>query len=143
VKTNSDNQIDHNTVTDNNKPNSCPPGDDVCALPAGTGILLVATDTNTVDYNAVTGNNSLGIGVANFCVVTHLPPPVCGLLDIDPNSNANQILNNTAAGNGLSPDPVITPLPGADLLWDGTGTGNCWQNNTANTTFPTPLPTCP
>jgi parallel beta-helix repeat protein len=142
VKTNSDNQIDHNTVSDNNKANTCPPGDDVCVLPVGTGVLLVATDTNTVDHNTITGNDSVGIGVANFCVVTHLPPLFCGLLDIDPNSDSNQILNNTAIANGLSPEPAIAPLPGADLLWDGTGTGNCWQNNTASTTFPTPLPAC-
>ena len=29
---------------------------------------------------------------------------------------------NAAPGNGLSPDPAIAPLPGADRLWDGTGT---------------------
>jgi parallel beta-helix repeat protein len=143
LKTNSNNQIDHNTIINNNKPNTCPPGDDVCALPVGTGILLVAADSNTVDHNTITANNSFGIGVANFCVVTHLPPALCGLLDINPNSASNQIVHNTATGNGLAPDPAIAPLPGADLLWDGTGTGNCWQDNIANTTFPAPLPTCP
>ncbi len=104
--------------------------------------LLVATDTNTVAHDQVTGNDSFGIGVGNFCVVTHLPPLLCGLLDIDPDSDANQVLHNSATGNGLAPDPAIAPLPGADLLWDGTGTGNCRQDNTADTTFPTPLPTC-
>lgn len=142
LTTNSGNRIDHNTVANNNKANTCPPGDDVCALPVGTGILLVATDANTVDDNTATGNSSVGIGVANFCVVSHLPPAACGSLDIEPNSDSNEILNNTAVGNGLSPDPAIAPLPGADLLWDGTGTGNCWQNNTVDHTFPVPLPTC-
>jgi parallel beta-helix repeat protein len=143
INPNTNIQIDHNTVTGNNKANTCPPGDDVCALPVGTGILLAAADTNTVDHNTVTGNNSFGIGVANLCLVSHLPPLVCAVLDIDPNPNGNQIQHNLATGNGLSPDPLIAPLPGADLLWDGTGTGNCWQDNTANATFPTPLPTCP
>jgi parallel beta-helix repeat protein len=143
TKTNSANRIDDNTITNNNKANTCPPGDDVCALPAGTGILLVATDTNQVDHNTVIGNDSFGIGVANFCLVTHLPALFCAALDIDPNPNGNQILNNTATGNGLAPDPAIAPLPGADLLWDGTGASNCWQGNTANTTFPAPLPSCP
>lgn len=142
LKTNSDNELDHNTVAENNKANTCPPGDDVCALPVGTGILLVATDANTVDDNTATGNNSFGIGVANFCVVSHLTPSLCGSLDIDPNSDSNQILSNAAVNNGLSPDPVIAPLPGADLLWDGTGTGNCWQDNTADNIFPVPLPAC-
>ena len=120
-----------------------PTSRDIFAGASHSGILLVAADTNTVAHNQITGNNSFGIGVGNFCVVTHVPPFVCALLDIDPNSDSNQILNNTATGNGLSPDPAIAPLPGADLLWDGTGTGNCWQNNTTNTTFPAPLPTCP
>jgi len=142
IKKNSDNQIDHNTVTNNNKANTCPPGDDVCALPVGTGILLVATATNEVDHNNVTGNDSFGIGVANFCVVTHLPSLFCAGHDIDPNPDGNQILTNIATGNGLVPDPAIAPLPGADLLWDGTGADNCWQDNTANNTFPAPLPTC-
>jgi parallel beta-helix repeat protein len=142
IKTNANNQIDHNTVTDNNKPNTCPPGDDVCSVPVGTGILLVAADTNTVDHNTVTGNNSFGIGLANFCVVNHVPPAVCASLDIDPNSNGNQLVHNFATSNGLAPDPIIAPLPGADLLWDGTGTGNCWQDNTADAIFPAPLPAC-
>jgi parallel beta-helix repeat protein len=142
IKTNSDNRIDDNTITNNNKANTCPPGDDVCALPVGTGILLVATDTNQVDHNTVTGNDSFGIGVANLCAVTHLPPLFCAGLDIDPNPNGNQILNNIATGNGLAPDSAIAPLPGADLIWDGTGTGNCWQDNAADITFPAPLPPC-
>jgi parallel beta-helix repeat protein len=142
LKTNADNQIDHNSVHDNNKPNTCPPGDDVCTLPVGTGILLVAAQANQVENNMVTGNNSLGIGVANFCVSARLSPDVCAALDIDPNPTGNQVLFNTVTGNAVSPDPAIAPLPGADLLWDGTGIGNCWANNIVGTTFPTSLPTC-
>jgi parallel beta-helix repeat protein len=143
ITTNADNQIDHNLVHDNNKPNTCPPGDDVCSIPMGTGIFLVAAKTNQVDHNGVTGNDSFGIGVANFCVVSRLSPSVCGQLDIDPNSNGNQIVSNTVTGNGALPDPKIAPFPGVDLLWDGTGTDNCWRNNAAGTTFPPFLPTCP
>ena len=45
-------------------------------------------------------------------------------------------------GNGLNPDPHLAPFPPADLLWDGTGTGNCWADNTYTTAFPNLLPTC-
>jgi hypothetical protein len=127
-------RADHNTATGNTA------GIVSFTLP----FLAIKTNSdNQIDHNTVTGNNSFGIGVGNFCVVTHLPPVFCAGLDIDPNSDSNQILNNLATGNGLAPDPAIAPLPGSDLLWDGTGTGNCWQNNTADSTFPAPLPTCP
>jgi hypothetical protein len=44
--------------------------------------------------------------------------------------------------NGSNPDPRLAPLPGADLLWDLSGTANCWAGNVFTTSFPT-LPACP
>lgn len=38
---------------DNNRANTCQPGDIVCAVPSGSGIAVVAADTNTVDHNTV------------------------------------------------------------------------------------------
>jgi parallel beta-helix repeat protein len=142
VTSNSGNRIDHNLVLDNNKPNTCTPGGDVCNVPPGSGIAVVAADTNKVDHNQVHGNNSFGIIVANLCNAFHLSPALCAALGIDPNSDGNHIVFNKVTGNGASPDPGIAPLPGADLLWDGTGTGNCWADNSANSTFPAQLPGC-
>jgi parallel beta-helix repeat protein len=143
VTTNSGNRIDHNRVNANNKPNTCEePGDAVCNVPPGTGILLVSADSNEVAHNRVTGNDSLGIGVGNLCVLLRLTPGQCAALGIEPNPDFNRITFNVATGNGGSPDPSLAPLPGADLLWDTTGTGNCWQSNKAGTTFPAPLPSC-
>ncbi len=143
VTTNSGNRIDHNRVSGNNKPNTCEePGDEVCNVPPGTGILLVAADANVVDHNTVADNDSFGIGVGNLCVLLHLTPAQCQLLGIEPNPDFDRIAFNAATGNGGSPDPSLAPLPGADLLWDTTGTGNCWQSNRVGTTFPAPLPSC-
>jgi parallel beta-helix repeat protein len=142
VTSNSGNRIDHNLVRDNNKPNTCTPGGDVCAVPAGSGIALVAADTNQVDHNRVHGNKSFGIIAANVCNAFHLSPAQCAALGIDPNPDQNHIGFNKATGNGKSPDPGIAPLPGADLLWDGTGSGNCWAHNAAGSTFPAKLPGC-
>jgi len=108
----------------------------------GTGILLVAADQNVVDHNSVSGNDSFGVLVANFCVAFKLTPAECAGLDIEPNPDGNHVEHNTVTGNGASPDPSIAPFPGADLLWDTTGTGNCWEKNVADTTFPDPLPAC-
>ena len=142
VTSNSGNRIDHNHVAGNNKANTCTPGDDVCNIPAGSGIAVVAADTNRVDHNRVHGNNSVGIIVANLCNAFHLSPALCAALGIDPNPDANHIVSNKVTGNGAAPDPGIAPLPGAELLWDGTGSGNCWANSTAVSTSPAQLPGC-
>lgn len=142
VTSNSRNRIDHNLVRANNKANTCTPGGDVCAVPSGSGIAIVAADANRVDHNQVHGNNSFGIIVANLCNAFHLSPALCAALGIDPNPDGNHIVFNKVTGNGAAPDPGIAPLPGADLLWDGTGSGNCWARNSAGSTFPAQLPSC-
>ena len=143
VKQNANNRVDHNFVHDNNKPNSClNPADEVCAVPPGTGLLVLAADRNRVDHNVVTGNASFGIAVANFCVATNLTAEQCAALDIEPNPDFDQVLFNVATGNGTAPSPLIDPLFAVDLAWDTTGTDNCWEHNVAGTQFPAQLPTC-
>lgn len=143
VKQNSDNQVDHNNVHDNNKANTClDPEDAVCGVPVGTGILLVAADTNRVTQNTSTGNDTFGIAVSNFCLGTDTPPEICALLDIQPDSDGNHITSNEVTGNGGNPDPDIAPFFAVDLAWDTTGVGNCWSNNVFGTSFPDPLPAC-
>jgi parallel beta-helix repeat protein len=142
VTENSDNRIDHNVSTGNNRPNSClDPSDLVCGVPQGTGVLLLAVDSNRVDHNVVENNDSYGIGVANFCVGNNLPPGCTGgAIDEDPDGNV--IGFNKVHGNGSNPDPDINPAFAVDLAWDGTGTGNCWAHNKNDTEFPSPLPKC-
>jgi len=144
IKANSDNRIDHNRVLRNNKPNTCvEPEDAICDVPPGTGILVIATDRNRIVANRVTGNNSFGIALSNYCVATNLAPPDCATLDIEPNPDGNRVLNNTVKGNGTAPDPSLPAVFAVDLAWDTTGTDNCWSNNRAGSTFPASLPACP
>jgi parallel beta-helix repeat protein len=144
IKSNADNRIDHNRVRGNNKANTCvEPGDAVCTVPVGTGILLIATDRNRVVANRVSGNNSFGIALANYCLATRVQEPACSALDIEPNPDGNRILNNRVRGNGSAPDPNLPPVFAVDLAWDGTGTDNCWAGNRFGTSFPVPLPACP
>jgi parallel beta-helix repeat protein len=143
VKQNADNRVDHNISQNNNKPNTClDPTDEVCAVPPGTGLLVLATDRNLVDHNLVTGNNSFGIAVANFCEANNLSPDQCAALDIEPNPDFNSIRSNVALGNGGDPSPLVKPMFAVDLAWDETGTGNCWSGNLAKTRFPAMLPSC-
>jgi parallel beta-helix repeat protein len=143
VKSNHDNVITHNVVRDNDRPNTClDPGDSVCQVPPGTGVLLLAADTNTVSENTVTGNDSYGIAVTNICIAQGLPPDVCSALDIEPNSDDNRIVDNTATGNGSNPDPSVPGIFAVDLAWDLQGSGNCWSGNVFGTSFPPTLPEC-
>ena len=144
VKSNSDNRIDHNRVLRNNRKNTClDPEDTVCSVPAGTGILMLAVDRNVVDSNRVTGNKSYGIAVANYCVALGVSAEDCAALDIQPDPDDNRVIGNNAKQNGNNPDPSVPSVFTVDLAWDLSGTGNCWSNNSAGTTFPSPLPACP
>jgi parallel beta-helix repeat protein len=143
AKQNSDNLIDHNVFRDNDRPNTClDPEDTVCAVPPGTGVLVLAADDNTVRRNRVTGNDSFGIAVSNICVAQQLPDDVCASLDIEPNADGNRIVHNRVTGNGGNPAPALPPVFAVDLAWDTTGTGNCWARNVFDTSFPDPLPGC-
>ena len=143
VTVNSNNEISNNVVTDNDRPNTClNPNDAVCAVPPGTGILLLAADTNSVHDNGVTGNDTFGIAVSSFCTGNPAacnPPPS----DIDVFPDGNRIVSNVVTGNGGNPDPSVPGIFATDLAWDLTGTGNCWSGNTNTTQFPPSLPPCP
>jgi len=143
VKSNHDNVVADNQVLANNKANTClDPSDDVCQVPSGTGILVLAADRNLVRSNEVRDNHSFGVGTANYCVATGLSAAKCAALDIDPNPDANQVRHNTVLGNGLAPDPSLPSVFAVDLAWDLSGAGNCWSANRAGTTFPSSLPAC-
>jgi hypothetical protein len=61
---------------------------------------------------------------------------------VDPIPDQDHVTGNALLGNGTNPDPRLAPFPPADLLWDSSGTGNCWARNIFATAFPSPLPTC-
>ncbi len=146
VNTNEDNAIHDNTALVNNKDNTCvDPKSDVCLVPIGTGILLIAVQRNQVRNNVTLGNNSLGIALADFCTANQVPPELCSLLGIDPLPNGNRIEQNIALGNGQDPDLQRLPpdVPGADLLWTGLGDDNCWSRNISLINVsPIPFPSC-
>ena len=143
VHQNVHNQIDHNKVSGNNKPNTClDPSDAVCGVFSGTGLLVLAADDNLVAHNVVTKNDSVGIAVADFCVAQNIDPQTCAALGIDPSSDDAHVIFNVARGNGTNPASGFPAVFATDIAWDTTGTGNCWSFNRAGTTFPPDLPSC-
>ena len=141
VKTTSDVLVAGNRVHDNNHPNFAPPGDLASFVPSGSGVLIVGADRATVEGNAVSGNQFTGIAVGSTLLLgalAGLPPEAFS--DIEPKPDHVVIRDNQVTGNGTaSPIPF---LPAVDLLWDGSGVGNCWGRNRFVTSFPDPLPAC-
>ncbi|WP_457256777.1 parallel beta-helix domain-containing protein [Pedococcus sp. P5_B7] len=105
-------------------------------LPSGIGILNAAGDDVRVEGNVVSGNHSAGIGVISL-------PAAIAALDpaLDPTPTGGVVKGNITQGNGRSPEPELAPLPGADIVWDGTGT-TCFDVARAARTFPLALPGC-
>lgn len=128
--------IAENSVINNNRPNLEGDPDDIHAgLPDGVGVLILGGDRVTVLRNRVMNNDSVGIAVAR------LPADLANLDPLtDPFADDNLIVNNVVLHNGTDPDPRVAPLPGADLLWDLTGTGNHWEGNIFQTSFPDVFP---
>jgi parallel beta-helix repeat protein len=131
-------QIIDNTFDNNNRVNPVTdPTDVLSQLPSGSGLLIFGADHTIVRDNKVVGNNSVGIAVVQLS-------PALASLDprIDPFPDYNEIIDNGVIENGRNPDPKLGPFPPSDLIWDFSGTGNCWSDNVYQTSFPTPLPNC-
>jgi parallel beta-helix repeat protein len=123
--------IEHNQVVKNNLPNPVPPdsGDEIGGVPTGVGIVNFGADHVLILGNQVLGNNSLGVIVLQNFLASADPR-------IEPNPDFGQVRGNVVLQNGRSPDPVRAITPGADIVYDGTGTGNCFADNVFATEFP-------
>jgi hypothetical protein len=140
VKTTDHNSLISSLITTNDKPDTCTdPSDPLCAVPTGTGVMVLGADRTTVTRSRVLDNPSVGVRVANYCGTLGVGPTECGALDVDPNPDFNLIRSNTATGNASAPDSAAGAFA-ADLSWDGTGVGNCWENNQAGSQSPPGLP---
>lgn len=132
--------LKHNKVYDNNLPNFAE-GGLAAGVPAGSGILAVGIDQSLIEKNSVTGNEFLGIALSSSLVLGLLAgvPPEA-FADIEPDPDQNRISGNQVTNNGtVQPD---LPFPAVDLLWDGSGTENCWDKNNFSSSFPEVLPAC-
>lgn len=133
-----------NRVRRNNRANSAEPGDIIAVLPPGIGILVLGADATTVYRNEVKHNAFAGIAVASLCLAFQLQGfPGCPALGVEPNPDGNRILQNRVSRNGGK--PTGTPLDAlmGDLVWDGSGSDNCWSGNRTTPGAPQPpLPAC-
>jgi parallel beta-helix repeat protein len=123
--------VEGNVVTRNNRPNPVPPdsGEELGLVPTGSGILDVAGDDVTFRRNVVVGNDSVGIAV--------VASPFAGLDPrVEPNPDRTHVVDNVFLHNGLHPDPLRAGGRAADIVYDGSGSGNCFARNVFGTDFP-------
>jgi parallel beta-helix repeat protein len=123
--------IERNVVVRNNFPNPVSPesGEPEGLLPTGTGILNIGGDRVLIRDNVVNQNDSLGVAI--------LANPFAALDSrIEPFPDGNEVRGNVILQNGGDPDTVRLQTPGVDILYDGSGTGNCFAANRFETDYP-------
>ena len=135
--------ITKNQVRENNHVNFSAPPEQESVLPSGLGILILGIDNAVIRDNHVTANKFAGIATLSSLIIGQLAGiPEAAFASIEPNPDHLRVISNQVKNNGYAP-PVGLPLPGADLLWDGSGTDNCWSRNLYTISFPANLPACP
>ncbi|MBX7234376.1 MAG: right-handed parallel beta-helix repeat-containing protein [Caldilineales bacterium] len=106
--------------------------------PPGVGMLLLGTDQAEVNGNTVRDNKTAGVAVYSL---TRSGVFDENEIDIGPLPEDNWVHGNSYTNNGYDPDPSVDDLgvPGADVLWDGSGSGNRFDEPGASV-FPPLLP---
>lgn len=137
-KISADTIVRDNLIENNNHENFAPEGFARVA-PSGTGVLLLATDNAQVTNNVFKGNKTVGVAVFS---ATRSGAFDISELDIGPNPENNHVYDNVYENNGYDPDPSTKDLgiPGSDIIWDGSGIGNRFDDGTATAVFPPVLP---
>lgn len=113
-----------NTIVNNNTVNFGDPGTTVGILPPGAGVLMVATDTNEVWDNEITGNDSFGVAVIGFLPSLFDDP---NDPDFDIYSEGNYVHDNVISDNATSPDQLVLVLNGNQTPGPQVIAGGCFN----------------
>ncbi|MFI5985543.1 right-handed parallel beta-helix repeat-containing protein [Streptomyces sp. NPDC051555] len=104
------------------------------SMPPGTGIITAGGNWNVYENNWVYGHRRAGF------FLSAVPAFIRG--ESAWSKQADTSHHNRYAGNVLGKDKSGASRPnGADVWWDGQGTGNCWQDGPDGST-PATLPQC-
>ncbi|MBC7769134.1 MAG: right-handed parallel beta-helix repeat-containing protein [Phycisphaerales bacterium] len=106
-----------NTIVNNNTPNFSPPGNIVGMVPAGTGVLIMAS------RNVHLFDNEIGDNATGNVIVFAYPNPFTDT-NYNPLPRDVVIRNNSFGNGGYAPTGLLAPLGQAgiaiaDVLWDG------------------------
>jgi len=127
----------HDNISENNNgDNFSKPGSSQSLIPPGTGMLILAADQVEVYNNTITGNKTGGLAVFNLTIGFDTNE-----IDVGPNPEHVYAHGNTYDHNGYDADPFVTNMLGRgfDIIWDGTGGDNYFDENVTSS-FPPILP---
>jgi len=132
-----------NQVVANNKPNTARPGSILASVPSGSGILYVGVDDSEIARNHIEDNDSVGIGLVDYCLATlgtefscAVDPTVTPEFVADNTARRNRVVDNVLIENGTRPDPGHPfAFAAADLVALGGRNGNCYSGNVFATVF--------
>lgn len=114
-------KVRDNDVHDNNRANFAEQGTIVASVPAGTGMLILASDDNEIANNQITNNQSAGVVVVsmttlNIVLQTTKDPAT------DPDPEKTYLHGNTFTNNGSDPQGILGAFavkPLENVIWDG------------------------
>lgn len=126
-----------NITENNNGENFGKPGTAVSLIPPGTGMLILAADHVEVYNNTIRGNKSAGLAIFNLTIGFSEEE-----IDVGPNPEHNYAHDNIYENNGYDADPFVKDMlgKGFDIIWDGSGVNNRFDEPNAQTSFPPALP---
>jgi cytochrome c peroxidase len=128
----------HDNITENNNgENFGKPGTAVSLIPPGTGMLILAADHVEVYNNTIRGNKTGGLAVFNLNIGFSEEE-----IDVGPNPEHNYAHDNIYENNGYDADIFVKDMLGGgfDIIWDGSGVNNRFDEPSAKTSFPPVLP---
>jgi parallel beta-helix repeat protein len=129
-------EVYNNISENNNGDNFAPEGATAGLLPSGVGVLLLSTDHADVHDNIIRDNRTVGLAVFHMRIGFDESE-----INVAANPEHNRIHNNQMSNNGFDPDVYVRDLgiPGSDIIWDGTGWDNRFDQPGASV-FPPILP---
>ena len=131
-----DTKVYNNIAENNNHENFAPAKTSAALVRTGTGLLLLAADHVEVYSNTIRGNKTAGVAVFNLTIGFDEDE-----IDVGPNPEHNWIHDNVMQNNGTDADEFVRSLgiSGSDILWDGSGWNNRFDQPGASS-FPPLLP---
>jgi len=129
-------KVHNNIVENNNGENFGQPGTAVALIPPGTGMLILAADEVEIYDNTIKGNKTGGLAVFNLTIGFSENE-----IDVDPNPENVYAHNNIYENNGYDADPFVRNMlgKGFDIIWDGNGANNFFDEEVSSS-FPPALP---
>ncbi len=126
-----------NITENNNGENFSVPGSAASLIPPGAGILVFGADEVEVYNNTIRGNKTVGLAIFNLTSAFSSEE-----IDVGPNPEHNYYHDNIYENNGYDADPFIKDMlgEGFDIIWDGSGVDNRFEEPNVNTSFPPVLP---